>query len=86
MIVRVHNENLQFLIIDVIRHQLTRDEPVDLQCIQLDLCHLAMECSFLAQTIAEVLELVSWKLYPCLLELIFLITSISNQCCKLIVI
>ncbi|KAJ9600853.1 hypothetical protein L9F63_000965, partial [Diploptera punctata] len=81
MIICVNNDNLRFLLIDVIRHHLTRDGPVDAEYVKLNLCHLAMECSLLAQIVGEVLELVSWNLYPCLLELAFLITTTSNRCC-----
>ncbi|XP_069694747.1 uncharacterized protein [Periplaneta americana] len=69
------------MVIDVIRCLLSRNNPVNLACVKLKMCHMAMECSDLAQIIGDLLDIINWKLYPYVLDLTLLLISISDKNC-----
>lgn len=59
-----------------------RTKSTNIAAIKLDLCRRAMESSRLPIVAAELLEAASPNVYPRVLELAYMLASVSHQCCK----
>jgi len=59
-----------------------RIKPTNIAAVKLDFCRRAMENSRLPIIIVELLEAAMPKMYPKILELAYMLVSISNQCCE----
>jgi len=59
-------------------------KPINIAAVKLDFRRRAMENSRLPIIINELLEAAMPKIYPKILELAYMVASISNQCCKLL--
>lgn len=59
-----------------------RMKPTNVAAVKLDFRRRTMENSRLPIIIVELLEAAMPKMYPKILELAYMIASISNQCCE----
>lgn len=59
-----------------------RTKLMNVAAVKLDFRRRAMENSRLPITVVELLEAALPKIYPRILELAFMLASISRQCCK----
>lgn len=59
-----------------------RKKSTNIAAVKLDFRHRAMEDSRLPIIIVELLEAALPKMYPTILELAYMLASVSNQCCK----
>lgn len=57
-------------------------KPANVAAVKLDFRRRAMENSKLPVIVAELLEAALPKIYPKILELAFVLTSVSRQCCE----
>lgn len=68
---------------EALRTLLIRTVPADHpSAVKSEICRAAMEKSNLSITVTEILNTSSVEEYPMILELIFLLSSISCVCCK----
>lgn len=73
-VLRIH-EALDCLLIE-------RKKSTNIAAVKLDFRRRAMEDSRLPIIIVELLEAALLKMYPTILELAYMLASVSNQCCK----
>ncbi|KAL2713449.1 cilia- and flagella-associated protein 69-like isoform X1 [Vespula squamosa] len=66
---------------EALRSLLIRTVPADPSAVKPEICRAAMEKSDLSLTVAGILNTSSLEKYPMVLELIFLLSSISCVCC-----
>lgn len=59
-----------------------RTKPTNVAAVKLDFRRRTMENSRLPIIIVELLEAAMPRMYPKILELAYMLASISNQCCK----
>ncbi|XP_043682372.1 uncharacterized protein LOC122635790 [Vespula pensylvanica] len=66
---------------EALRSLLIRTVPADPSAVKSEICRAAMEKSNLCFTVIGILNTSSTEEYPMMLELIFLLSSISYVCC-----
>ncbi|KAF7383059.1 hypothetical protein HZH68_014908 [Vespula germanica] len=72
-----------FKVHEALRSLLIRTVPADPSAVKSEICRAAMEKSNLCFTVIGILNTSSTEEYPMLLELIFLLSSISYVCSKI---
>lgn len=75
-------ENVQWIYKALDCLLIKRTKPTNVAAVKLDLCRRTMENSRLPIIIVELLEDAMPKMYPQILELAYMLVSISNQCCE----
>ncbi|XP_044267909.1 uncharacterized protein LOC123013458 isoform X2 [Tribolium madens] len=82
LILCLHDDNLKKLVLNAIRNLLQPKLPIGYCCAPVDYCKDAAEKSRLPEVLSQLLQVLSNKLYPWLLDLMFLLCEISPGVCE----